>query len=78
MNASKSEKTERWKGTKAIITHKSNQMSDIKMKQRSITFAQTGSCFDATNTAGIKVSCEITEQVKIMQFYSNESIIYSK
>jgi hypothetical protein len=29
---------------------------DIKMRQKMPTFAETGSCFDATNIAGIKVS----------------------
>ena len=29
---------------------------DIKMRQHMPTFAETGSCFDATNIAGIKVS----------------------
>ena len=30
-------------------------VSDIKMKKNVITFAETGSCFDATNMGGIKV-----------------------
>ena len=32
---------------------------DIKMRQKMPTFAETGSCFDATNIAGIKVCWNI-------------------
>lgn len=42
-------------------------MSDIKMNQKTISFAQTGSCFDATNTAGIKVRCEMMKKVNMLQ-----------
>ena len=33
----------------------SHGMFDIKMRQKLPTFVETGSCFDATNTSGIKV-----------------------
>lgn len=36
------------------MTSISKQKSDIKMRQKIQIFAETGSCFDATNTAGIK------------------------
>jgi len=38
------------------MTTLKKEMWDIKMRQKMPVFAETGSCFDATKIAGIKVS----------------------
>ena len=43
---------------------------DIKMRQHMPTFAETGSCFDATNIAGIKVSIMFVMTKKGTHAYS--------
>jgi len=38
------------------MTTLKKEMWDIKMRQKTPVFAETGSCFDATKIAGMKVS----------------------
>jgi hypothetical protein len=41
------------------MTSSKKQMGDIKMRQKTHAFTETGSCFDTTKVAGIKVRTRV-------------------